>query len=49
MLTRKSLHFVLFLIVGGFATSSAFPTPRPGQEATDYAFTLTMGRISSRR
>ena len=44
MLMRKFLYFVLFLVVAGFASSSAFPTPRPGQEATDYASHFNHGQ-----
>lgn len=44
MLMRKFLYFVLFLIVGGFASNIAFSAPRAAQEATDYASHFNRGQ-----
>jgi tetratricopeptide (TPR) repeat protein len=44
VLTHKFLHFVLFLIVGGFASCSASPAARAAQEATDYASHFNRGQ-----
>jgi tetratricopeptide (TPR) repeat protein len=44
VLTRKVLHFVLFLIIGGFASYSISPAARAAQEATDYASHFNRGQ-----